>query len=521
MEALHDKEMSRIIHTDEVIFDGQTEQGVELDYVLPDYYPDIFKILKCCLTPRIVAYSVSGDSKLMLDGVVYIKVLYLAEGSGAVHCIDQRYTYSKVLDMARKGSVEAISPQITLIPKADYCNCRAVSSRRIDVRGAVSCKVKATGCISCTLPEIPSGLQVKSRQMNSCGKSLTAEKQLTVREEIDTGAAGIGFIMQSSATPKVTDVRVIADKAVIKGMVNVSALYGLASKESAGCTEMENMSADIPVSVIMDIDGITDTHRCMPQLNVMNCELQSSTDSGLISCELLLQCRMRACMDQTVTIPTDVYSTEYETDFTAAHIRIGTEQRLVNSQLNAKSVLSCDSGEIQTVWNCRSEIVSLTCRPANDHELMLTGQLCCQAMGKTTEGIPFFIEKQEVLEQAIVAENLSNEVFVDYSAAVSDTSYSINHEGRLELNTIIDFSGCVNNIVPIEAVNTVTIHEDKPKEKDCGCALKIFYTDSDSRSYDCWSIAKRYNTTVEAVMRENEIDDEKAELSGMILIPTV
>lgn len=28
----------------ETLFDGQTEQGVELDHVLPDYYPEIFRI---------------------------------------------------------------------------------------------------------------------------------------------------------------------------------------------------------------------------------------------------------------------------------------------------------------------------------------------------------------------------------------------------------------------------------------------------------------------------------------------
>jgi hypothetical protein len=58
----------------ETIYDGQTEQGVEFDYVLPDYYPDIFKILKCQLTPRVISYSVSG-SQLFIDGVTYIKVL--------------------------------------------------------------------------------------------------------------------------------------------------------------------------------------------------------------------------------------------------------------------------------------------------------------------------------------------------------------------------------------------------------------------------------------------------------------
>ena len=80
MENIIQSPPENVIYTDEVVFDGQTEQGVELDYVLPDYYPEIFKILKCTLTPRIISYSASGDSKLTLDGVVYIKVLYLEIG---------------------------------------------------------------------------------------------------------------------------------------------------------------------------------------------------------------------------------------------------------------------------------------------------------------------------------------------------------------------------------------------------------------------------------------------------------
>ena len=79
----------------ETLFDGQTEQGVELDHVLPDYYPEIFRILKCCLSPRVISAAVSGN-KIMLDGVVLIKVLYLAENSTALHCVEQRYTLSLI-----------------------------------------------------------------------------------------------------------------------------------------------------------------------------------------------------------------------------------------------------------------------------------------------------------------------------------------------------------------------------------------------------------------------------------------
>ena len=30
------------VSVSEVVYDGQAEQGVEFDYILPDYYPDIF-----------------------------------------------------------------------------------------------------------------------------------------------------------------------------------------------------------------------------------------------------------------------------------------------------------------------------------------------------------------------------------------------------------------------------------------------------------------------------------------------
>ena len=91
MELKLDKEPVLLTET---VFDGQTEQGIEIEHVLPDYCPDVFKLLKCTLTPRVVSYSVS-DNKLFIDGVVYVKVLYLSEGSSVINVIDQRYTYSK------------------------------------------------------------------------------------------------------------------------------------------------------------------------------------------------------------------------------------------------------------------------------------------------------------------------------------------------------------------------------------------------------------------------------------------
>ena len=45
----------------EVICDSVQEQPVELDYILPDYCPDIFRLIRCEAVPVITDWTVSGD----------------------------------------------------------------------------------------------------------------------------------------------------------------------------------------------------------------------------------------------------------------------------------------------------------------------------------------------------------------------------------------------------------------------------------------------------------------------------
>ncbi len=505
------------VHIDETVFDGQIEQGVELSYVLPDYCPDIFRILSCTLTPKTASYNVSGDGKLTLDGVVYIKILYLAEKGNEVYCVDQRFTYTKNADLSRKGTLNR-APLVTLSMRSDYCSCRAASPRRVDVRGAVSCRVKAVACTEYSLPEMPDDLQVRQRQVSCCGKTLFAEKQTSVREEIETGAAGIAFILQYGTVPKITDLRVIADKAVLKGTITVNALYGISNPENNGVVQTEKMSADIPISAIIDIDGITDTHKTFPEIYVLNSELTPKPDSGVISCEMLVMCRVRAQTEENADIPTDAYSTEYETALTTSALKIATEPRTISKNISVHTNLSSDKGEIRSVWDVSSELRNAVCRPNENGEITLSGQLYCSAFGNNNDGVPFLIEKQESVEQTIPAPNVTADTSVDFTADVVDTGFSIRPDGTLELNSTIDLHASLHNINTVEAINSVAVDKDKPKDKSDEFALRICYTNDSS---DCWSIAKKCGTTVKAVMEENEIEDSEAPLSGMIIIPTV
>ena len=129
-----------IIPVTETILDESQEQGVELDYVLPDYNPEIFRIISCELQPTVPEYRLSAD-RISYELHVEIRILYCGAGSNKLQCVTQKLTYSKSIETGKLPD----NPSVTFITKTDYANCRAVSKRRLDVRGAVSVRVRITG----------------------------------------------------------------------------------------------------------------------------------------------------------------------------------------------------------------------------------------------------------------------------------------------------------------------------------------------------------------------------------------
>ena len=121
----------------ERILDETQEQGVELDYVLPDYDPEIFR---CEMQPAILEYQLQ-ETRLSYELQVDLRILYCGSDSHRLQCVTQTMHYTKTLDLPEKPE----NPAVLLQAKADYANCRAVSRRRLDVRGAVSVRVQITG----------------------------------------------------------------------------------------------------------------------------------------------------------------------------------------------------------------------------------------------------------------------------------------------------------------------------------------------------------------------------------------
>lgn len=502
------------VYLSEVMFDGQTEQGVEFDYVLPDYYPDIFKILKCSLTPGIVSYSVSG-TQLYCNGVVYIKVLYISAESAAINCVEQRFTYSKTIELGK--SADKVMVRIT--PKTDYVNCRAVSGRRVDVRGAVSCKVRVTAYRETEIVSSAEGIETKKVPVIYCGDKLFADRQFVVREDIETGSDGISAVVYCDAFAEAFETKVIAGKVIIKGEAKVKALY-IVRKDGEEYTEV--MEANVPLSQIVDLAGVTETHMCSVMLTVMDCALELKADENgsvkTFGCDMTVDCSVSAVRENTVSVICDAYSTEYETDFAKTVLKAEFAPQYVKKQLVLKTPVECGEGELQEMCDCRCDISNVVCRKNEENEFILTGQYTVYGIGRLTSGAPVCIEKSQPFELSAELGSTDENAEIDPMCYVNDVGYSITGPDSVEARVSLTLEGCLFQTKNVEVIREITLNTDMPKKKDAEYALKMYYAEENE---EIWNIAKRFNTSSLAIITENDLESEKLAASCMLLIPIV
>lgn len=183
------------VGVNETVFDSMAEVPLEADIMLPDYCPDIVKILKCSLDSCVKSTHTQGR-QLCLEGVCSVHILYLGEdGSGTssggelrMRSIDYKIPYTKKLDLKQ----EADQVLVFLMKDSCYCNCRAVSKRRMELRASLSYKICAVSCMQMQAvtdavddTENPMGIQLHKKTLEQNSFVTQSRDIMEVNEELE------------------------------------------------------------------------------------------------------------------------------------------------------------------------------------------------------------------------------------------------------------------------------------------------------------------------------------------------
>lgn len=502
----------------ESIFDGIQEQGVELDYILPDYYPDIFKLVRCEIIPVITSHSIN-ETKLSYELKCDIKILYCSENGSVLQCITQRQNFSKNVELNKLGE----NLIAKLVPKTDHINFRAVNKRRLDLRGAVSVKISVTGENKQEIISDISGMniQIKKTSVRFAAKKINTEKNLQLSEEIEIPVTqpSVTSIINTRCTISECEKKMISGKLLAKGSAELKLLY---SCEKDGGT-IEPISFSIPFSQIIDIDGIDDTFDCTLTPEIVNCDIipvaDKNAENRIIRCEIELRLICCAIKTNSIMIGTDAFSTVYPCNTVISEIKAEQIPVIYDESFRHSTKISEGDNVPQTIYSMWCTPKNINTRISDDgNSIIISGMLTYSMASKDNSGIISIPDKDEAFEETINLPDNINGCNVSTEINIKDVSYNISSEGTLSAKTDISAKIYVYSCSSINALTDISLDENIKKQRDGDYAIKLYFG---VENEEVWDIAKRYSTSVNAIIEENDLSGDRLENGGMLLIPIV
>lgn len=495
----------------ETVFETTAEQSLDADITLPDYCPEIQRILRCTVVPNVSSVQ-NTSGRVTADATATVRLLYVGD-NGKTAGYEQSYPLQKFVESNRITSESAVSVNVN----TDYVNCRAVNPRRIDVRAMLTFVFKAMNKreenVLCSADG--AGIQLMRDERSFAAMTGVCEKAFSMSEVIELGEDKhpVSQIINVSPCAAAGEVKIINNKALVKGDCVVKIYY---IGEDSG--SIESVEHSMPISQIIELDGINENSLSSLRLNVSSCEAVAKADSSGNMCLIDLNARISVFMIAFEEIPlsliTDAYSTDYEVKNASKNIELLEYNDSFNSTFTNKVVLESIGVSVDcvlAVW-CSDIKYNFS---AKEDKCVTNGTYQATVVYRDSENQIGIVQKPVDFDFSAKLGRKADRILCHGSASILGCSCAVTGDSRLELKTEIGVSGIVLSSCMKKYVSSIEISEDGIK-RDKSCALTIYFCD---KGETLWNIARRYNTTVDAIMQENDITDSVMETSRMMLIP--
>jgi hypothetical protein len=502
------------ITVNELVFNGTLEHSVELDYMLPDYCPNIFQVLKSSLSPKIISTRLSG-SKLTIDGIAFIRILYVCEENNRMHQIEQKQAFTKTLELKE----DCTDGTVSIDAKCDFLNCRAVNQRRLDIRGAVTMKTVVSKPKAVSVVQNCDNLQMHHKTMEIAAQKRSVTKEFTVKELLETGHSKppIQDILNYEAHASTKDYKILANKIICKGEISLHTLYCCSEHPE----RPEVIEHAIPISQIVDFDGIDESCQSVHYFEILEYDIDLQVDddgecrSFQISMKLRITCEMSK--NTSIQLADDCFSTGYEMKLSTQTLRVEQLRKAVWEQSMFKNAISLDQNQISYLYDILYEPSDISWKLV-EKEIELQYKLKISILALNSENMPVCMEESVPCTAKIEAGALSDDLMFLPNVQISSLSYNISSVEELELRGEIEITGMLYESSSVNVISELSLDEEHPKQKDQNCALRIYFAE---KGETVWEIAKRYSTSVTGILEQNALESETVPENSMIFIPMV
>ena len=260
----------------------KAELPLETEILISDYLPPVFKLVKCFAKPVVLQKQLQ-PGKLTLEGYLRCIVYYQGEEDAGLCQTEQKLPFNKVLELP-EFTFTAWTAQVE--GQTEYLNCRSVTPRRVEVRGAFGLVASVYTQLKTEVITALSdgGIEQRLTTLEGVRRTAVLDKLVTVEGELAFPSLPAA-ILDLAGTVSVHDLKVLNAKAVAKGTLSV-----LCAWRAEGDNTLQSQSVELPFNQVLDVEGLSEDCRCLCVLEPVGFGRVSITSAGGGGCA---QCPQR------------------------------------------------------------------------------------------------------------------------------------------------------------------------------------------------------------------------------------
>lgn len=494
------------------LFESTVEQNIDTDYQLPDYYPEIVKVLKTLTEINIVSTQ-CNESGVNVGGQVVLTLLYLGSD-------DRPNSFTHTVPFAKHVDADNVSDgEVKVEAFLNYLNTKAVGPRKVESHGSLSLNVSVCGIESQNLlSEIEcEGVYYKAQTLNFVKPLPMVYKSLFVEDEIQIpqNKPSVEKILRKCAKASVLECKCSGGKIVVKGSLDVQMLY---CPNGGGRPILVN--ENYPFSQIMDCKDCGDNMNFDALAHVDNFELHPKTsldgEVKTISFEAKVGVDVLPYCNTEANVVSDAFSGRFYSDITKRAV----PYEVLYDQIKESFVCnkSIDLGE-----GIVSDVLDMWCEPVveyvskDNEELLIKGKLAIGLLCNDSDGLATYFERSVDFDFRYTLQDNLTGFRCSPCVTVSAVQYSLDNGGTVNVQIEILVSGSIFEVCNVEAIEKISIDFDANVKRDTNSAIILYFAENES----VWDIAVKYQTSPQSICSANNLESEDEVCNKVLLIPNV
>lgn len=481
------------------IFSGENTFSAESDLIVPDNMPDILNVLQISANCATSACDPQTD-RVLLTGNVFFNILYLADTpKHEVKSINTKAVFSNIFSTPGvTDSMPVFSSAAVSSVSFKLANCRKLSVHA-DVLG----KISVSSNSQLTIPTEIEGAEMRTAPLSCSVIKATGSAQESVTDSFDLSPSKAPAVEILRDEVKLAEkaIKIIHNKAIIKGAVSVTVLY---SSES-GIDQAKN---EIPFTKVVNVDGLEDTMEVDCTIDIQGWETELTTDENgekrTIDVETMLYFNIVGKITASCSVITDAYYPGGKLECVRSGLSLSAAETRDIEECAVKGTIKLPAalGDIETIHDIKGcpRILRIV---RNDTDISIEGIVTVSLLFRTNNPESPVGSYTYDVDFSHRQSGEKYSVLPKVSAELKHMSYSIGAGNSIEVRglaalTIISASACEQSVV----TNVRLSDEEK---KDVPSILISYIAEEKS----LWDIAKNYNISRSKLMAANDIKSEE------------